>query len=203
MNDLYFFIQIIEILLIILFFFLLKNYLPSYFSEKGKNLATKEDIAVITKQSEEIKNLYSKQMENLVQQNRIILEEYKNKNQLRLAALDKRLEAHQKAYVLWKEAAHSIHNSDKINEIVIECQNWWHNNCLYLTADARDAFWNSFMAASLHKDLLESHKAIRSEETKKEVKENWHTIMQAGRIIAEGVTLPPTNEQLEIKELEI
>ena len=34
--------------------------LPSYFSTKGKNLATKEDIADITKEIEEVKLLYKK-----------------------------------------------------------------------------------------------------------------------------------------------
>ena len=38
--------------------FLLKNYLPSYFGEKGKNLATKEDIVEITDKIEGVKNQY-------------------------------------------------------------------------------------------------------------------------------------------------
>lgn len=33
-----------------------KNMLPSYFDEKGKNLATKEDIAEITRKTEEVQN---------------------------------------------------------------------------------------------------------------------------------------------------
>jgi|SRR5882724_874760 len=54
-----------EIILIILQIFTLfaigglvlfgKYYLPSYFSEKGKNLATKEDIAEITREVESVK----------------------------------------------------------------------------------------------------------------------------------------------------
>ena len=35
--------------------FIIKNYLPSYFTEKGKNLATKEDVAEITRKIEEVK----------------------------------------------------------------------------------------------------------------------------------------------------
>lgn len=48
----------IEILLLLAFVgagFILKNYLPSYFTEKGKNLATKEDIAEITRKIEAVK----------------------------------------------------------------------------------------------------------------------------------------------------
>lgn len=42
---------------------MIKVYLPGYFREKGKNLATKEDIAGITKQIEEVKVEYAKQLE--------------------------------------------------------------------------------------------------------------------------------------------
>lgn len=38
----------------------IKNYLPSYMEEKAKNLATKEDIADITREIEEVKHLYQK-----------------------------------------------------------------------------------------------------------------------------------------------
>ncbi len=47
-------------------FFLLglfiKNYLPSYMDEKGKNLATKEDIEEITRKTEEVKVLFQKEI---------------------------------------------------------------------------------------------------------------------------------------------
>jgi hypothetical protein len=36
-------------------FFIFRNYLPNYFSKKGENLATKEDVAEITKQIEQVK----------------------------------------------------------------------------------------------------------------------------------------------------
>lgn len=41
----------VEVFLIGLF---VKNYLPSYMDEKGKNLATKEDIEEITRKTEEV-----------------------------------------------------------------------------------------------------------------------------------------------------
>lgn len=50
-------LQIVFIVLGILGFFYIKNLLPSYFSEKGKNLATKEDIGEIT---EKIKSVETK-----------------------------------------------------------------------------------------------------------------------------------------------
>ena len=42
---------------------LIKFYLPGYIKEKGKNLATKEDIADITNQIEQVKVEYAKQLE--------------------------------------------------------------------------------------------------------------------------------------------
>src|SRR3989344_7817256 len=36
----------------------LNKFLPSYFSQKGEGLATKEDIGKITKEIEEVKNIY-------------------------------------------------------------------------------------------------------------------------------------------------
>jgi len=42
---------------------LLRNYLPSYFQEKGKNLATKEDIREITDKVEAVKAQYVREIE--------------------------------------------------------------------------------------------------------------------------------------------
>jgi len=41
----------------------LKNYLPNYIGEKGKNLATKEDIAEITRKSEEVQDEFRREYE--------------------------------------------------------------------------------------------------------------------------------------------
>lgn len=57
----------ITILLVALFVFLLglyiKHYLPSYFNEKGKNLATKEDIEDITRKTEEVQKEFKESFE--------------------------------------------------------------------------------------------------------------------------------------------
>lgn len=54
---------LIGLLLGFLAVILVQNYLPSYAREKGKNLATKEDIENITQKIESIKIEYSKQIE--------------------------------------------------------------------------------------------------------------------------------------------
>jgi len=44
---------------------LLYRYLPAYTAEKGENLATKEDIAEITKQIEGVKSSYAHELEGV------------------------------------------------------------------------------------------------------------------------------------------
>ncbi|MFZ2400110.1 MAG: hypothetical protein WAW31_15735 [Smithella sp.] len=48
---------------LLVFYLLMKNYLPKYFQEKGKNLATKEDIREITDKVESVKTDYARQLE--------------------------------------------------------------------------------------------------------------------------------------------
>ena len=53
-------ILIFEILLAVAVFLIglfVKNYLPSYMDEKGKNLATKEDVEEITRKTEEVERI--------------------------------------------------------------------------------------------------------------------------------------------------
>lgn len=59
-------------------FLLIKSFIPSYLSEKGKNLATKEDIATITDKVESVKTDYAK-----------VLEEIRSNNQLKLAEIER------------------------------------------------------------------------------------------------------------------
>jgi len=46
-------------------FLLLKNVLPAYFTEKGKNLATREDIGEITQEVERVKEEFTSKAEQL------------------------------------------------------------------------------------------------------------------------------------------
>ncbi len=111
----------------VIVFYFVKPSLIIYFTKKAENLATKEDVASITDQVELVKSQYS-----------VILENIKAKNQLRLAALDKRLQAHQEAFTLWRELFSAIHSPD-IGKAVINCQEWWGKNCIYLEPEVREA----------------------------------------------------------------
>ena len=93
---------------VLILLFLFKNYLTPYLRKKGENLATKQDIAEITEDIEKIRSVYAKSLEDISQQNRLLLEQAKRKHQLSIAALDRRLEAHQQAYSLWWKLSFKI-----------------------------------------------------------------------------------------------
>jgi hypothetical protein len=53
----------IQVVILLLSIWLIKGYFPSYFAEKGKNLATKEDIGRITAETERIRLQYELDLE--------------------------------------------------------------------------------------------------------------------------------------------
>lgn len=71
----------------------LKSFLPSYLSEKGKNLATKEDVASITDKVESVKTDYAK-----------VLEELRSNNQLKLAEIEREKNIKKEVYLQAVEA---------------------------------------------------------------------------------------------------
>lgn len=116
------------------------------------------------------------------------------RHQLRIAALEKRLAAHQHAYTWWRKLLFADKRTKEIYDVVMGCQDWWENNCLYLSASARDAFLKAYQSASLHADLLAAHAEAEL------VKSAHQDVERAGKLIVEGVNLPPISE-LETKRV--
>lgn len=103
--------------------------LGSYLAEKSKNRATKEDIANITKAVEEAKKTYIREIEDL-----------KATHQLRHVAAEKRMHAHQQAYVQWHVLSKNLKASEEEWEKLIDATNAWYvENCFYLGKEARRA----------------------------------------------------------------
>lgn len=152
----------------------------TYFAEKGKNHATKEDIGRVTDEIEKVRATYAHH-----------LEELRGKNQLRLAALDRRLQAHQEAYTLWLKLLRNTHKHEQLWPIVTECQDWRDKNCLYLSSDARVGFKHAIICACDHKSHIEARDV-------QIIKKNWADILSAGDAILKGAELPPLS--LEEKE---
>lgn len=172
----------------VMMFLFLKSFLPSYLSEKAKNLATKEDVEVITDKIERVRGQYAKNLQNLIHQNSLLIEEMRGRQQLRLAAVDKRLQVHQEAFSFWRKLVASIHK-DSVWEVVLECQEWWDSNCLYLGPEARAAFNTAYRCASHHQELLKDRSNPQL------VKDNWKDILDAGEAIVKSAELPPLGEK--------
>lgn len=162
---------------------LLKYFLPGYLGEKGKNLATKEDIAGVTDEIERVRSQYA-----------LLLEELKAWHQLRLAAVDRRMHAHQEAFAHWRKLVRAMH-SDRVEPVVMECQAWWENNCLYLEKNVREKFFLACSAAHGHASLL------KAQADDQELRDNWQSIVGAGQLILEAVQLPGLSAA-ERKELD-
>ncbi|MBK4736145.1 hypothetical protein [Noviherbaspirillum pedocola] len=177
-------------LAVALLFFVARKYLSAYTGQKGKNLADKEDLHRLTEIVESVKTQNAAQLQALTHQFNVLLEEHKTSNQMRLAALDKRLEAHQKAFALWRKILPAA-NTDEIGKVVMECQEWWENNCLYLEPEARDAFSRAYHAAGIHRQLFQGRAAPA------DIIDNWKAISEAADILMRAVALPPLSSEIK------
>lgn len=155
--------------------YLLKSYIPAYLSKKAENLATREDIAAITREVELIKNEFT-----------IPIEELKAHHQLRMAALSERLRVQQQAFTLWRLLNRAAHDQDDqmLGQRIDECQKWWEENCLYLSADSRKYFQDAYWAAQYFR--LKARSALTPAE---EIKV-WERLSKAGEVIVRSVDLP-------------
>lgn len=167
---------------------LLKFFAASYLGEKGKNLATKEDIAAITRQIEGVKSEYT-----------ILAEQFKAKHQLRMAAVDRRLQAHQEAFALWRRIIRSFDQETGWEEVHDACQKWWDSNCLFLEPTARDAFSCAIVSTNILRDV---DLRRRGEDGTDQAMILFEAVAGAGDEIAKAVALPglAPAEQHELQE---
>ncbi|MFB3239461.1 hypothetical protein Q7C15_11830 [Aeromonas salmonicida] len=81
-------------------YFFIKSFLPSYLTEKAKNLASKEDIELITEKVESVKSDYAH-----------LLEEVRSNYQLKFAAIEREKSTKKEVYM---EAIEAITRSQNI-----------------------------------------------------------------------------------------
>jgi hypothetical protein len=169
-------------------FFVNKHFFSSYLTEKGKNAATKEDIAKITHEVEGVRTQYAS-----------LVEELKARHQLRLAAIDRRLEVHQEAFTLWRELMSVMHSKD-VDEVAKKCGDWWGKNCVYLEEGVRESFVLAYRSALDHAMLLEQARRTRNKQNVDLVTANWSRITDFPNLLFKAVQLPGLTE-LEANEL--
>lgn len=162
---------------------LLGQFMPSYFRKKGENLATKEDIAKITCLQEEVKHQFADLQQESKHQYAMILEESKHRHSVRTLIAAERVATHQQAFV-WVHKLLGAHNDDAL---ILECNEWATNNCLYLTPDARKAFFQALGKARARSILLFHNSSGEYDE---QILGAWHEIEKAFSPIVEGVELP-------------
>ena len=185
--------------------FVLGALFRGYLNKKGENLATKEDIAEITDKIEQVKSEYTARLEEIKQQHRLLLEHAQYKSQLRLAALDRRLEVHQQAYALLQELQGARGESTKnsgvvsreIEDVITECWQWWSNNCLYLEESAREKLFIAFCSVPRYPTLRARLKDCPSRENVDAVENNMRTLTDAFDSIVKAVELPSIGEEHE------
>jgi hypothetical protein len=162
----------------------LEKYVGGFLEEKGKNLATKQDIGNITQIVEGIKH-----------ENSVFLEEIKATNKLKMAALDKRLQVHQEAYSLWQRLVMNSHiqSQDEFKTFSAECEYWWFNNCLYLEGDVRKSFYDLLQTAEIfnrirHKQIDKNEIIGKGDETYLKIAAD--ILFKFGNKIEEAIQLP-------------
>ncbi len=180
----------------LLVYFLAKHFMPGYLAQKGKNLADKEDIAALTRKVEEVRRQHAE-----------MLEAVKFRNQLRMAGIDRRLQAHQEAFALLSALVDQMQAPD-VRERVQECVKWWQKNCLYLEPDARQAFVDAYSLVSAHDSMMRASfsesEVEQMGETLVTIHRNHGRIMDSINVVLEAVALPPlsANEESALRSPE-
>jgi len=165
----------------IVVYLLITRWLSSYLHEKGKNLADKEDIANITGLVSGVEHQYD-----------LIIKQIDAKQQMRMAAVDKRLQAHQEAFTLWRKL--TMEDDQGEGPIALQCQDWWEKNCLYLEPAVRSAFVSAYSNAHLHAHLRATHASSV------EVEKAWDAVMNFQIVLFKAIQLPPLTQE-ELKEI--
>ena len=161
---------------------ILKFYLSSYLTGKGKSLATRQDTAAITEKVESVCTQYA-----------TLIQELKARQQLRLATVGRCFQAHQEAFAFWRKLMSAWH-TDQIGEEATECQAWWEQNRIYVEPTVREAFVSAYGAAPGHNALVRGRAEV------KVVTESWLLITGFSNLLFQAVQLA-TPSELEAKAL--
>ena len=139
--------------------------------------------------SESIKHQFETERQKMREEFEREIHGIDRKDRFRLAALDKRLAAHQEAYKIAVNLYWTTHDKGNIHtNAQNEYSEFWNNNCLYLTQEAREALWQSSIS---HRDydifLKIYHDDPNDPTAKKDLNERFEMISKAPDIIMSAV----------------
>ncbi|ANH66737.1 hypothetical protein [Mitsuaria sp. 7] len=146
--------------------------------KKGENFATKEDIGKITDEIKKVEHGYN-----------VMLEEMKSHNTLRVAAVERRLQAHQEAFAMWRKLV--VHSKADFHEVLIEVQDWWENNCMYLGKEVSNAFVTAYRNENLRLEYL------KIGATADQIIEAAHKVQAFPDIVFAACKLPPLSQEVK------
>lgn len=149
--------------------------LGGYLAEKGKNRATKEDIATITREVEEVRNEFIRGVEDL-----------KAHHQLRMVAAERRLQSHQEAFTHWVEITSALYwkKDSEVEKRARDCSEWFNKNCIYLAPESRASF-----SGIGPKALLQMH-LVKKNESTVQLEQILNEMEEIGAILLREVELP-------------
>ena len=152
-------------------------FLASYLTVKGQNLAKKEDITDLEEAIQEVRTFFAKQMAD-----------YEHRNRLRLAALPKRLDAHQEAYTRWLDLKALLIGGNA--QVAHDCLDWWESNCLYLSPKASEAFFAACHAAGTYHNLIYNRGELQPPPPPEVLQAHSRQVWSAGEVIRKEALLP-------------
>lgn len=153
----------------------------AYLAEKGKNRATKEDIGEITDKVEQVRKKFSDDLEDL-----------KAHHQLRMVAAERRLQAHQDAYVWYTKVVEKIQfDEESWSSVYYPAINWYTHNKIFLGPKTRFAFFTSISGCARYRELRKSATCEELNRIK------THEIQAIFPVLFEEVALPSIGEQID------
>lgn len=166
----------------------LRAYFGSYFAKKAEALATKEDIGDITRIIEAVKDQNARELAKLT-------EALRAQSSLRLLAGERRLETHQKAYMLWREMISTVHDPDPDTRGIFrnKFHDFFFENCLYLDPKVRATFLDAITSFDVHHDLTKGQALISGrgrDMLAQTITENYARVRALGDAITEACELP-------------
>lgn len=150
----------------------------TYLAEKGKNRATKEDIAAITLEVKKVEDVFNRGLADL-----------NAHHQLRMVASERRLQAHQEAFDCWRLLYVGVNTGryEVTQQYSIKCMQWLFGNYMFVEEKARADFSIAIVAAN---EMTSKDGVLLDPGQKDEVIQKLDA---AQKSILEAVELPPMN----------
>ncbi len=137
-----------------------------------------------------VSHQFNIKLENLKQEFTREMNVLDRKDKFRLAAIDKRLEAHQLAFGLAIEMFQRINaKSEERNDLVKKLDNFWKNYALFLNNKSRKSFKSGFDNYSVHGIVLNAWQATRDEKYAKQLEEKFELFRTLPNLIAQEIDL--------------